>query len=1441
MDSPDVESREDMLESGKRRKILDGSDFSKGKDRTKEYVDDWVDAGDRKHRGSKSRKNSKGDKDAQTVRSKGYGGSEDRVGYGNGDYSDDERAATGSRKRVDKFDTSWELPDEGQSKKKSSRDRRATKLEKNSAGDSSGRDDPREKDERGWIQGREDSERSDRDIGPTEVVGTRSSVGSKKRVGATKSGREGGYEEEEPKGGRDFYQDSEDDKGRKYQRDDDGRTDRAYRGTSVRRGRSRSRSRGERGYELERELSGDRAFAWEDSEDGQPADKRRNGREKGRTSKGNREEQSDRFEGEEDDRFDAAWDEAEDRRAKGEERAGKRASRDRGRGDRNELRKEDGSESVRERERSKGGERIESKWEDSEETKGGGRSKRSREDERRDRSRGKDRGNDDYEVAVKVSPWVRDDSAGEQHRRNERADERAELESASRSNGRRKSDRQVDDRLDRGRGRDRAEAGREEADYGTKGRGEKVDEVRNEKGVGDVARGRGDEDRGDKIKARDRTDGGREEPEEGGRGVGRSKTYKSWKDSGSPDVRRAGRGEWEDADREWVDEKVDLDRDRPGGRREREKDRDSTHEKNYDDSWDRGRRREWEEFTDRRKDRPREKYRDRDEKGRERDPEQDAHRESWEVDRRRDKVERERSGRERHERELNDRERMEKERGDGLTSQPAVGMPGEIMGRSGSGIQLPLNMEPGRGILASGPFIPRVGGENGMHQGEYPLGSGDGDWEGPVSEERLRVGDGGYHHDSRDRYTNEDEPPPGLDQAFGPSPGRGGGSDVGMGFNHHRGNGRAKGSPSNRGRGQAVMQEGRPMFLNNQGGGMMMRNMQQGGKGGRGRGPGKGGRGGGGRDNQRNNVISQMGPGLGPGLPGPHFGHLGPPGPMPGLGPGMMGPGGFQISPFPGPMGWGGNRGDMGMMNGPPGPGPGPPRFGPGMGPGGPPVPGPNMFFTPPGHGRGGPGAIVPGGMFGGTPFGGRPMPGDRGPPGGRGAGRGGGPPGRGPSRGEQNDYSQHFVDTGLRPQNFIRDVELADRFEEYPKLKELISRKDKLIADRATPPMYMQCDLRTTELRPELFGTKFDVILVDPPWEEYVRRAPGVGDSMEWWAYEDILNLRIEAISDTPAFIFLWVGDAEGLDHGRLCLKKWGFRRCEDICWVKTNRENPTPALRHDANTLLQHSKEHCLMGIKGTVRRSTDGHIIHANVDTDIIISEEPPYGSTMKPEELYHIIEHFAQGQRRLELFGEDHNIRAGWVTVGKGLSSSNFNPQMYAKHFGDAEGKIWQGGRGNPPVDAPHLVGTTPEIESLRPKSPPPRPQQQPSQAANSNPAVAGGNSNSKKPPSGSQGGSQNGPSVSIPNPVQGLQSQASSVGGSSRGVGGHTQPPKPRQNAAAAQGAKPYLITTGGGSENTLSDINVAAPAGPSSAPDLVEISDERGGGGIGDHSKTPSS
>lgn len=493
-----------------------------------------------------------------------------------------------------------------------------------------------------------------------------------------------------------------------------------------------------------------------------------------------------------------------------------------------------------------------------------------------------------------------------------------------------------------------------------------------------------------------------------------------------------------------------------------------------------------------------------------------------------------------------------------------------------------------------------------------------------------------------------------------------------------------------------------------------------------------------GRDGQQMNLqVPMMGSPFGPlGMPPP--GGLQPltPSMSPGPGP-PMSPAVF-IPPFSPPVVWPGVP--PGLSGVPPG-GPSGPRFPPNIGT----PPNSAMYFNQPGPARGMP-PNIPGTGFNALGPMGRGQQQDKGP-GGWVPPRNNGPPGKAPSRGEQNDYSQNFVDTGMRPQNFIRELELTSVVEDYPKLRELIQKKDEIVANSASTPMYYKCDLHEQVLSPEFFGTKFDVILVDPPWEEYVHRAPGVTDHMEYWTFEEIMNLKIEAIADTPSFVFLWVGDGVGLEQGRQCLKKWGFRRCEDICWVKTNKTTATPGLRHDSHTLFQRSKEHCLMGIKGTVRRSTDGHIIHANIDTDVIIAEEPPYGSTAKPEDMYRIIEHFSLGRRRLELFGEDHNIRSGWLTVGKDLSSSNFNSEGYIRNFADKDGKVWQGGGGrNPPPEAGHLVLTTPDIEALRPKSPMKNQlqMQQQQQQSNSISLTAGGGSN--KRPTGNSPSNHNGPGM-----------------------------------------------------------------------------------------------
>lgn len=101
------------------------------------------------------------------------------------------------------------------------------------------------------------------------------------------------------------------------------------------------------------------------------------------------------------------------------------------------------------------------------------------------------------------------------------------------------------------------------------------------------------------------------------------------------------------------------------------------------------------------------------------------------------------------------------------------------------------------------------------------------------------------------------------------------------------------------------------------------------------------------------------------------------------------------------------------------------------------------------------------------------------------------------------NDYCQHFIDTGQRPQNFIRDVGLADRFEEYPKLRELIKLKDDLISETATPPMYLKSDLSKFNLKD--LNCKFDVILIEPPLEEYQRTCGAT--NVQLWNWDQVDN----------------------------------------------------------------------------------------------------------------------------------------------------------------------------------------------------------------------------------------------------------------------------------------------------------------------------------------------
>ena len=127
----------------------------------------------------------------------------------------------------------------------------------------------------------------------------------------------------------------------------------------------------------------------------------------------------------------------------------------------------------------------------------------------------------------------------------------------------------------------------------------------------------------------------------------------------------------------------------------------------------------------------------------------------------------------------------------------------------------------------------------------------------------------------------------------------------------------------------------------------------------------------------------------------------------------------------------------------------------------------------------------------------------------------------------------------------------------------------------------------------------------------------------------------------------------------GRKLLVNWGFRRSEDIVWLKQSggkvekegTNTHTDSAYSFTNNLFKSSKEHFLMGIKGTIKRSTDTHFINSNIDTDVIVTNA---GSSTYdiPTEIFHIMERLCLGLKRIFIQFDGQQIEKpleGWLTV------------------------------------------------------------------------------------------------------------------------------------------------------------------------------------------------
>lgn len=119
-------------------------------------------------------------------------------------------------------------------------------------------------------------------------------------------------------------------------------------------------------------------------------------------------------------------------------------------------------------------------------------------------------------------------------------------------------------------------------------------------------------------------------------------------------------------------------------------------------------------------------------------------------------------------------------------------------------------------------------------------------------------------------------------------------------------------------------------------------------------------------------------------------------------------------------------------------------------------------------------------------------------------------------------------------------------------------------------------------------------------------------------------------------------------MEVARDCLRHWGYKRVDELVWVKTNQAQRIIRTGRTGHWM-NHSKEHCVIAMKGNFTA------YNPCIDGDVLVAEVRE--TSRKPDEIYNLIERLCPGVPKLEIFGRQHNVRAGWLTLGNQLDGTH----------------------------------------------------------------------------------------------------------------------------------------------------------------------------------------
>ena len=171
----------------------------------------------------------------------------------------------------------------------------------------------------------------------------------------------------------------------------------------------------------------------------------------------------------------------------------------------------------------------------------------------------------------------------------------------------------------------------------------------------------------------------------------------------------------------------------------------------------------------------------------------------------------------------------------------------------------------------------------------------------------------------------------------------------------------------------------------------------------------------------------------------------------------------------------------------------------------------------------------------------------------------------------------------------------------------------------------------------------KYDCIVIDPPWFYRLRNQDKTHRNRIPYPpmkTEDIVNLPIpDLCEDKGAVLWLWTTNNH-MPEACTCLQAWEFTLKTILTWSKVTKSGN---VRIGTGHYLRNSSEHCLLATTGKV--PSFSHRKKLTNQSTILRAQRREH--SRKPEEFYHLVEHFCEGSK-LELFARQQ--REGWDSWG-----------------------------------------------------------------------------------------------------------------------------------------------------------------------------------------------